>query len=397
MAATKRKMRDGIIQRGKRRWAVVLSLGYTTDPTTGKTKRDQRWVSVRGTRRDAVAKRAELLAAFGRGEFVQPTKLTTGQWLAEWLEKVVKPTTRPRTLTTYQYAVASLTDALGAIPLQRLKPADVQKYHGDRAHLAASTLRLHHRVLNAALVSATKQSLVVRNIAPLVEGRRRVETTADEVANRVWSADEARAFLAAAKAAGTQPAAFYALALDTGARLNELCGVTWANVDLDAGSIAIVQQLASPKLSKDGGVQFGPPKTGKSRKIAIGAETVALLRTHRRNQNEVKMKNRAVYKDLGLVFAKEPPDHPLGGPLHSQNLGRGEFARLIAAAKVHSITFHGMRHTTATLLMLAGEPVKNVAARLGHTKASITLDVYGHTLAGGQRQAADRLGALLHG
>ena len=61
------------------------------------------------------------------------------------------------------------------------------------------------------------------------------------------------------------------------------------------------------------------------------------------------------------------------------------------------ITFHGMRHTCATLLLQAGEPVHVVSKRLGHARVEITLNTYAHVLPDMQKQAAATIGALLHG
>lgn len=96
-------------------------------------------------------------------------------------------------------------------------------------------------------------------------------------------------------------------------------------------------------------------------------------------------------RDLGLVFAK-----PTGLPFQQNNLGMREFARLIEASGVRLIKFHGMRHTCATLMLKNGENPKVVQERLGHANISITLDVYAHALPSMQREAADRIGALLH-
>jgi integrase len=61
------------------------------------------------------------------------------------------------------------------------------------------------------------------------------------------------------------------------------------------------------------------------------------------------------------------------------------------------IRLHDLRHTHATLLLAAGEPVKVVSERLGHASATITLTVYQHVHPGMGRQAADRFAALLRG
>ncbi len=112
------------------------------------------------------------------------------------------------------------------------------------------------------------------------------------------------------------------------------------------------------------------------------------------------MANRATYHDHGLVFAKEYGDltnrpDVIGLPLQANHLGQRQFASIVKAAKVRPITFHGMRHTCATLLLQAGVPVHVVSRRLGHARVEVTLDVYAHVLPDGQAQAATALGVLL--
>jgi integrase len=260
-------------------------------------------------------------------------------------------------------------------------------------------LTLHHAILHRALRKAAKDKLIPVNPALDLDGKpRRSRTSSDEARQHAWTATEARAFLAVAKEAGAQPAAFYATALDTGARKGELCGLRWADLDLDQGKARIVQQLLVPGPD----AVFGPTKTGRPRTVALASETVALLRTHRTHQRELMMANRTTYRDLGLVFAKEWSDvrkrgDCLGQPLQANNLGQREYATFIKAAKVRPIKFHGLRHTCATLLLQAGQPVHVVSERLGHSKVSMTLEVYAHVLPDMQTDAAAALGALLHG
>jgi integrase len=83
--------------------------------------------------------------------------------------------------------------------------------------------------------------------------------------------------------------------------------------------------------------------------------------------------------------------------LQLNNIGQREYDRLIKAAKVRRIKFHGLRHTCATLLLQAGTPVHVVSERLGHSKVTMTLEVYAHVLPDMQTEAAATLAALLHG
>jgi integrase len=128
-------------------------------------------------------------------------------------------------------------------------------------------------------------------------------------------------------------------------RKGELCGLRWTDVDFDAGKVWVVQQLTKPGPAPT----FGPPKGGVSRKVTVSAQTMDLLRAHKREQATLKMANRTTYHDLGLTFAKEYADltnrrELLGCPLQSNNLAERQFKRLIKAAKVKP--HHVPRHAT---------------------------------------------------
>jgi integrase len=176
-----------------------------------------------------------------------------------------------------------------------------------------------------------------------------------------------------------------------------LCGLKWEDIDLEAGTVSIVRQLL-----KTGHVPtFGPIKNDMPRNVDLGVETIELLKVHKRHQAELKMANRTIYRDHGLVFCKEWGERRarkdfLGDPLQTNNLGEREFLRLIKAAQVKRISIHGLRHTSATLLLKAGVPAHVVQQRLGHKRIEMTLGTYAHALPSMQKDAARRLSALLH-
>ena len=127
----------------------------------------------------------------------------------------------------------------------------------------------HHTLLHSALKAALLQSLVQRNVASLVIGKPHRPEGHEDVLKHCWEVEEARRFIAAAKEVRPQPAAFYTLTLDSEARKGELCGLKWTDVDLDAGTVAIVRQLIKPGPQS----VFGPLKNGESRTISIAQET----------------------------------------------------------------------------------------------------------------------------
>ena len=397
-------MRGTLKQRYEGSWSLILDLGYQTDPITGKKKRRQKWITFRGTKKQAEAALNEHVRSAQRGEFVEPSKMTLGEWLKEWL-KGITPSVAPATLVRYTGIVDnSLIPKLGGIRLQALKPFDLEGYYADLATakepLSPATIELHHVVLWGALEKAENNDLVTRNVAAKVQHkpRRHDESEGEHVAENVWTAEEAARFLKAANDAGTQKSAFYSVALDSGARRGELAALKWDDLDISAGTMTIRRKLLK------GGREpvFGATKTRKIRTLTLTGETVARLKVHKQQQAELKLRNRLHYHDLGLVFAKEWGDQhnrrdSLGLPLQVNNMGSREFDRLIKAAGVKRITIHGLRHTCATLMIQSGEPVNVVQKHLGHSKVEMTLNIYAHVLKSMERGAADRRALWLHG
>jgi integrase len=324
-------MRGSIRKRYKDSWNIILDVGYQLDPDTGKQRRVQKWFTVQGTKRDAEKKLAELVHNLHRSEYVEPSKLTAGEWLHEWLETAVNPPNkRLRTYETYKSVIERhLMPAVGHLRLQQLRPTDLKHYYNESS-LSPTTLEQHHTVLHSAIKGAQLQGLVQRNVASLVIGKPHRPEGREDVLKHCWEAEEARRFVTAAKALGPQPAAFYTLALDSGARKGELCGLKWGDIDMDAGTVAIVRQLIKPGPEP----LFGPLKNGESRTISIVPETEALLRKHKAHQAELKLADRTHYHDHGLVFAKEwehlrRHGDTLGHPLQMNNIGQHEYLRLI--------------------------------------------------------------------
>lgn len=392
-------MRGSILQRHKGSWSLIIDLGYQPDPATGLRKRKQKWITFRGTRKQAETKLNDLVRAADRGEFVEPSKTTVSEWLKEWIDKAIKPPLKAQaTYDGYSRIIEkSIAPKLGTLRLQTLKPLDIEGYYSGLGTLAPSTVQVHHAILHSALGAAVKAGLVTRNVATLVSNKPK-KVVHEDVLDHVWTANQAAKFLTAAKAAGPLPAAFYALALDSGARRGELAGLQWSDLDLATGKLTIRRQLLK------GGAEpvFAPTKTKAARTIELADETIRLLKTHKAHQAEVKLANRRTYADHGLIFAKEWSDvrkhgDCLGHPLQVNNIGQREFERLVKAAGVKRIKFHGLRHTVATLMLSAGVPAHVVQRRLGHAKVEMTLGVYAHALPTMQQDAAARLAALLHG
>ena len=140
-------------------------------------------------------------------------------------------------------------------------------------------------------------------------------------------------------------------------------------------------------------VAEGDTKSGKPRVIDIDATTVAVLRAHRRERGAVALQ---LARDDALVFGDYEGRH-----LRPERFSRtfhAELARarkVLGADKLPVIRLHDLRHTHATILLTAREPVHVVSQRLGHASGVITQTVYAHVLPGSQREAAERFASLI--
>ena len=144
---------------------------------------------------------------------------------------------------------------------------------------------------------------------------------------------------------------------------------------------------------KGGSFRFAETKTKKSRRsIPLSTSLAKSIKSHRRKQLEERMKLGADYQNLDLVFASET-----GTPLQRKNFTDRHFKPILKKANLPDIRLYDLRHTTATLLLSAGENPKVVSERLGHASITLTLDTYSHVLPTMQKEAANKLESMLYG
>ncbi|MDO8636750.1 MAG: site-specific integrase [Dehalococcoidia bacterium] len=378
-------MRGHIRKRGKDSWTVVISLGH--DPSSGK--RLQKWVSIKGTKRDAEKALAEFIHSIEEGSYIKPHRLTVGEWLNQWLESYAGLHSSPRTAENYGSVIRRhLIPSLGALLLFQLRPQHLQSYYaralsqgradGQGGLSAASVLR-HHKVISQALGFAVKQGLLARNVAqacdPPHPARPSMSTLAEGDVPR---------FLVTAQ--GTPYYVLFYTALYTGMRRGELLGLRWGDLDLDMATLSVVQTL-----QRVGGAYIiKEPKSQRSRRqVSLPPSLALLLRKYRTEQSALHVLLGKPLSDGDLVFA-----HPDGMPFEPSVISH-QFAWVLRKAGLPHIRLHDLRHTHASLMLKAGVHPKIVSERLGHASVAITLDTYSHTVPGLQEAAAQRFDRML--
>ncbi len=379
-------MRGSIIKRGNS-YRVKVSLGK--DPATGKYI--SHYETVRGNKKDAERRLNELIHQCGNGTFIKPAKTTVADYLNQWLKDYAYPNLSPHTAEGYDSIVSRhLIPALGAIPLNQLRPEIIQRYISDKlsngsatgkAGLTARTVRHHIVCLHTALQSAIRIGMLVRNPVDAVTIPR-----AERHEIRTMSESDIHIFLEMAR-----PTPYYALfytAIFTGMRRSELLALRWQDVDLLLLQISVNRTLHQVRCGR---IVIRQPKTERSRRVvALTPSTAALLEEHHESQS--RLRESLGYPELtsdDLVFCQYN-----GKPL-LPNTVTHNWIKVVRRSGLSGIRLHDARHTHASLMLKQGVHPKIVQERLGHSSIQVTLDTYSHVSPGLQKAAASKFDDIL--
>jgi integrase len=193
----------------------------------------------------------------------------------------------------------------------------------------------------------------------------------------VWMPAHTGRFLDAI--AGERLFALYALVAYCGLRRDEVVGLTWAEVDLDAG-VAHIRAT---------GTGSGPKSDAGVRAVPLPAPVVAALRAWRSRQAADQLAWGPDWPDTGLVFTRED-----GTPVPGQWVSV-RFETLAFRAGLPPVRFHDLRHGAASLAKAAGLDSKYISALLGHARSSFTDDTYIHLFPEVARAAAEAAAAII--
>ena len=331
----------------------------------------------------------ELSYQLGKGVLPQDGAMTVGEYLDQWLVEVAAKQLRPSTYTGYETNVRlHIKPLIGSKKLAKLTARDVrQMIETLRAKplsrgigiMSDRAVQYVHATLRAALEQACREELISRNVAKLVQSNVR-----DAGQHEPYSVDESKRLLAHAQRHRLH--ALWVLLVMLGIRRGEVLALRWTDVDLDAGTVAVLGSLqrVGPSL------QRVPTKTrGSVRTIPLPTPCVEALRAHRARQNADRLAAGARWVTSDLVFTTRH-----GTPVEPRTVNR-MFRALTDAADLRPIRIHDLRHGCVSLLLSLGVPPRTVMQIVGHTVMEMTMERYGHVNLDDQREALSLLDQAL--
>lgn len=382
---------------GKRFYQISVSRGY------GKAPYKKRWYwpdgwSKRSAERELAKVAAEFERACNAGE-VENREQRKKREAAE-KQKAAEEAAKLKTVRQYADGVfmptkeASFSEnarssyrmfldkhilpVLGDSILTEVKPAMITKLLIDfqkAGYAHASAVKLYN-ILNGLFDMAFMDDsipispmLKVKRPAPRKDKTAKAETVQALTAEQVQyvfeciekevqeAKEDDTAYLSALKWQ-----AYINLAVDTGMRRGELCGLWWTDIDWKSGTVTIRRNL---QYTSAKGVYVTSTKNGKSRMVDIGPEMLALLRQLRDEQAESCLSKWVFTQD-----GSQEPMFPQSPTKYFKKFGERH--------GIKNFHPHLLRHTSASIALTSGADVVSVSERLGHSDTAVTLRMYAH-------------------
>jgi integrase len=318
------------------------------------------------------------------GQRFIPSRVTLAAYWPDWIRQRSsgKRALKASTLAVYElYGREIIESPIAQMPLTDVRRSDVQRWIDELAtRRGPQAVTKIATILKSVFSDLERREIIVGNPARLVD-----LPEGEAMHKRIWSPEQVTVFLKAA--AESTMLELYELALHTGLRRGELCGLTWDAVDLKGRNLTV--RLNRVQIATRAGdrpaVVEGTAKSaaGQGRIVGLGPRAVRALRQRKLRQNQDRLRAGQAWHVSDYVFTTQ-----LGEPLMPEYPSR-QLGRLAKAAGLPEATLHSLRHQHATALRETGSDGFLIAVRLGHAQASVTAR-YAHVSLSAQLDAAER-------
>jgi len=382
-------MSGSIENRGKGSWRLTVSLGVGAE---GKYIRKRKTVKAKN-KTAAKDLLAEFKTELRSGEYIDPTKIKFGQFVDEWRTKYAEHNLSSKTLEMYNYLLnGHILPAFKNKRLDSFLPMTITDYlqglakvrhDGKEGGLSTSTTQKHYNVLSSIFKFAKKNHLIkndpVENAEkPIVRYKK----------SDVYTTDEIIQLYELLKHEPIERSLIIKLALDTGMRRGEILALTWDKVDFDDKTIHVQHSLS---YTRKKGYEVKGTKTEYRRFVSVAGYLMKELKDYHHIKKKQKFQADELWDggDNFFVFCGWDKKAGTFGKPFSPDGTSQWWDRFLNRTGFKRITFHDLRHSSATHLINQGVHPKVIAERLGHKDIKITMNTYGHYIKEADEKAAN--------
>lgn len=361
--------------RGDGCWRVTVSAGYDA---AGRQRRIRRTIhtnpqsTLLAQRREAERIAAQIQTDAGRGLLSVAPAITLDQLFDEFINaKHLQPTTRKHYEDLYKRAIGP---ALGNTPVRDITPRAIARFYRELAQMPALTARSSTGKLSGT--TQKKFATLLRNLLSYAVRMQYITVNPaaaaippleDSAEKKIWEPQTIILFLEYLKNEDLQWQTYFTLAVVTGARPGELTAADWTDI-IDGHALRIAASAA--RINGETVRQSRPKTRASERLIDLPKEVIDLLEQWRFSQ-QMQAACLGEWHTDAIFTTAAGKRIDLGTPTH-------KFQKLIRKYDLPKITLHDLRHSCASMLIAEGLDVRTVAARLGHSQTSTTLDIYSH-------------------
>ncbi|MEV2908464.1 site-specific integrase [Paenibacillus larvae] len=381
-----------IEKRGANSWRLVVEVGYDS-----KGKRVKRTKTVR-VEDQALLRTTKKLREYletelhkfkievEAGEYIAPQKMTLDQFIQnEWVPKYASKTENlsPLTYKIYMHHVKKhIIPTFGHKNLGDIKPIHIVTFINDNSKegtLSAATIQYTHRVFKNILCRATEWQVIKTN--PII-GVKKPKVERPDI--DFYDENEAREVISALNKEPRKWRLFILGSMVGGFRRGELLALEWGDIDFSSMTLSINKSIS---LTVDGHAVEKEPKSKSSKRVVDMPEWyMQELKVHELEWKKEKLSvgDKWLGGDRQYVF------HAGYGKPFYHNTPTTWWDKFIRRHNLKRVRFHDLRHSSATLLIEAGAPMKAIQQRLGHSKHQTTADVYAHVTKKVSRETAEK-------
>ncbi|MCL2718713.1 MAG: site-specific integrase [Lachnospiraceae bacterium] len=363
----------GYIKLSENRYKIIIELG---NDVSGKRRRKTEIFE--GSPIEVKIREAELIKEYYRNSHIASIKeLTFEQYSEIFIKRYCHENLGLITIDGYERRIKTIIPILGKTKLYKITPYMLDCMYQELREvkkLGYHSMYEYYKIINVMLNQAIKWELIDKNPnLKVIKPKKRKSQ------RNFYDLEQVKIFLNCLANERIKYKALFILAIDSGARRSEICALRWSDIDFNYNTLKINNSLKVV----NGVLDEETAKTQTStREIIISDATINVLKEYKEWQDNYKEGMSDKWIGTDRIFISKHGDY-----MHPDTCNM-IFRKIIKKYNLPYITFHELRHTSASILINKGINPKTVSQRLGHASTDVTMEIYSHVFDNTKRESA---------